>query len=161
MKKIKESDIQTVFEISPNMRVPYYLILSYLYYKRDISIVSDAFFDNLAKEILSDYENISHYHKHFLTKDMLEAGTYLGKYPSVVSGSADHLMRNGIDFDRIKASQEKKDALRLLTASLNVEVNTCVNSVETAASALKPAASSDGSYEVSLETFFGKNENNS
>ena len=133
VKKIKESDIEKVFEISPNMRVPYYLILSYLYYKRDISIVSDAFFDNLAKEILSDYENISHYHKHFLTKEMLEAGTYLGKYPSVVSGSADHLMKNGIDLEHLKASQEKKAALRLLNASWNVEA-------EMAAS--KPSASS-------------------
>ena len=94
--KVNEKDIEKVLSYSNNMRVPYYLMLSYLYYKRDISIVSDGFFDNMAKSMLSDWDNISHMHKHLITTDMLEAGTYLGEYPLMVQDSADALIRDGL-----------------------------------------------------------------
>ena len=33
------------------------------------------------------WDDIEHFHKHYITPDMLEAGTYLGEYPSRVEGA--------------------------------------------------------------------------
>ena len=75
------------------MYVPYYLILSYLYYKKDVSIVSDAFFDKIANVMIGLWNEIEHRHKDLITLDMLMAGTYLGKYPSIVEGAAESLIK--------------------------------------------------------------------
>jgi hypothetical protein len=44
-------------------------------------------FDRLAKKLLKVFDDVEHVHKELLTKDMLEAGTYLGEYPSLVQGA--------------------------------------------------------------------------
>lgn len=72
---------------NPNMLVPYYLMLSYAYYKQDDPIVSDGFYDKLARKLLKEYDNIEHYHKHLISKDDLHAGSFLGKYPSIIEGA--------------------------------------------------------------------------
>jgi hypothetical protein len=72
---------------NPNMLVPYYLMLSFAYYKQDDPIVSDAFYDKLARKLLKEYDNIEHYHKHLISKGDLEAGSFLGEYPSIVEGA--------------------------------------------------------------------------
>ena len=68
------------------MAIPYYLMASYSYYKEDDPIFSDSFFDNLSRKILKEWDNITHWHKGLLTKEDLEAGTYLGEYPLRVIG---------------------------------------------------------------------------
>ena len=78
---------------NPNMLVPYYLMLSFAYYKQDDPIVSDAFYDKLARKLLKEYDNIEHYHKHLISKDALEAGSYLGEYPSIVEGALNDLRK--------------------------------------------------------------------
>ena len=77
-------------EINGNIHllVPYYLMMAYRYYEKDDPIVSDSLFDSTAKKLLKEWENISHYHKEYLNTDMLEAGTYSGQYPSIVSGAS-------------------------------------------------------------------------
>jgi NAD-dependent DNA ligase len=75
---------------NPNMLVPYYLMLSYAYYKQDDPIVSDGFYDKLARKLLKEYDNIEHYHKHLISKDDLRAGSYLGDYPGIVEGALDN-----------------------------------------------------------------------
>lgn len=72
-----------------HMMVPYYLMAAYAYYVQDDPIVGDAFFDQLAKDLLKEYDSIEHWHKHHITKDMLVSGTYLGEYPSIVEGAVD------------------------------------------------------------------------
>ena len=69
------------------MAVPFYLMASYAYYKEDDPILTDDFFDRLAKKILNNWDDINHYHKHLLDKEVLEAGSYLGEYPSIVQGA--------------------------------------------------------------------------
>ena len=66
---------------------------AYAYYELDKSLISDTEFDLLAKQILEDWDNIIHMHKYLLTKDMLEAGTYLGEYPNLVRGAVGDYMR--------------------------------------------------------------------
>ena len=75
---------------NPNMIVPYYLMLSYAYYQQDNPLASDSFYDKLSRKFLKEYDNIEHYHKHLISKDALEAGTFIGTYPSIVEGAVDH-----------------------------------------------------------------------
>ena len=74
-----------------NMAIPWYLMAAYAYYEEDDPILSDSYFDKLSVKILSNWDNIEHIHKDFVSKDTLEAGTFLGKYPSRVSGAVKQL----------------------------------------------------------------------
>ena len=60
---------------------------SYAYYEQGDPLIPDQEFDELAKYILANYDNIEHMHKHLVTIGDLEAGTYLGKYPAMVKGA--------------------------------------------------------------------------
>ena len=60
---------------------------AYAYYEQDDPLISDQEFDELAKFFLENYDAIDHPHKHLVTKDNLEAGTYLGEYPNMVIGA--------------------------------------------------------------------------
>lgn len=77
---------QKIFDENINMMVPYYLMASYAYYKLDKPIFSDAFFDSMSKVMLEHWDEITHFHKEFITVEDLQAGTFLGKYPSRVEG---------------------------------------------------------------------------
>lgn len=74
-----------------NMYVPWYIMAAYAYYVEDNPILSDHVFDRMAKQILIHYDEIEHMHKYLLTKDTLEAGTFLGEYPSRIKGAVDSL----------------------------------------------------------------------
>tara|TARA_R100000541_G_scaffold1902_1_gene7004 strand:+ start:25224 stop:25517 length:294 start_codon:yes stop_codon:yes gene_type:complete len=82
-----------IIKINPNMMIPYYLMASYAYYEESDPIFSDSYFDNLAKNILKEWDNLDHYHKHLLDRDVLEAGSYIGKYPTIVIDSLDELKK--------------------------------------------------------------------
>ena len=70
---------------------------SYAYYKLDKNLITDQEFDQLAKHILDNWDAIDHPHKYLLTKDMLEAGTYLGEYPNIVKGAVgDYIRENNL-----------------------------------------------------------------
>ena len=71
-----------------------YLMCAYAYYKQDSPLISDGDFDQLSKDILADYDNIEHMHKHLVTKEMLEAGTYLGEYPKMVIGAVENYRKS-------------------------------------------------------------------
>ena len=73
---ILDKHITKVISNNVNMTVPYYLMASYAYYEKDDPILSDDFYD-----------------KYLLNKDMLEAGSYIGKYPSIVLEALDNLRK--------------------------------------------------------------------
>ena len=75
-----------LFADNINMMVPWYLMASYAYYKQDDAILSDGFFDEMGKTMLAVWDDIEHFHKEHITKGDLEAGTFLGEYPSRVEG---------------------------------------------------------------------------
>jgi hypothetical protein len=81
-----------IFADNINMMVPWYLMAAYAYYKKDEPILSDAFFDAMSKTMLERWNDIVHRHKHFITVDDLEAGTYLGDYPSIIEGALEELL---------------------------------------------------------------------
>jgi hypothetical protein len=86
-----EARAKYIISRSKHMAVPYYLMASYAYYEQDDPIFSDAYYDELANFILNNYDTIDHYHKYLISKDDLEAGSYLGSYPSKVIGGLGHL----------------------------------------------------------------------
>ena len=75
---------EKLFDENINMMVPWYLMASYAYYEEDDAIFSDGFFDDMGKTMLACWDDIEHFHKEYITKGDLEAGTFLGKYPSRV-----------------------------------------------------------------------------
>lgn len=82
-----------IFADNINMMVPWYLMAAYAYYKQDEPILSDAFFDDMGKTMLEVWDDIDHLHKHLVTRDDLQAGTYLGDYPSRVKGAIEELKK--------------------------------------------------------------------
>ena len=93
-KKNWDQHAALLFMENLNMMVPYYLMASYAYYKQDDPIFSDAFFDNMGKTMLERWDDIAHFHKEYINKGDLLAGTFLGKYPTRVEGALRSL-RNG------------------------------------------------------------------
>lgn len=82
-----DSHADVLIESNINMSVPYYLMASYAYYVQDNPIFSDGYYDELAKTILENWDNITHWHRDVLKKDDLAAGSFLGEYPSIVEGA--------------------------------------------------------------------------
>ena len=64
-----------------------YLMCSYAYYKEDAPLISDAESDELGKWLLENWDSVDHRHTLYITKHDLEAGTFLGKYPSMIPGA--------------------------------------------------------------------------
>ena len=60
---------------APGVMVPWYLMTSWLYYQRDISLLPDEEYDQLCKKLLRDFDRIEHPHKHFVDREGLSAGT--------------------------------------------------------------------------------------
>lgn len=82
-----------IFADNINMMVPWYLMAAYAYYKQDEPILTDAFFDAMGKTMLEVWDDIDHRHKHLITRDDLQAGSYLGDYPSIVEGAMEELKK--------------------------------------------------------------------
>ena len=78
-----------VWEENENMLIPYYLMLSYLYYEQNVSLIDDAEFDKLCKTLLEKLDNLNHMHKHLVSKESLTAGTgYDILYTNMIKDSA-------------------------------------------------------------------------
>ena len=78
-----------VWEKKPNMLVPYYLMFSYLYYEKNVSLIEDTEFDKLCQTLLEKYDNVEHMHKHLVSKESLTAGTgYDIVYTNMIKDSA-------------------------------------------------------------------------
>ena len=71
------------------MLIPYYLMFSYLYYEKNISLIDDAEFDRMCKTLLDKLDTLTHMHKHLIKKESLTAGTgYDIKYTNLIKDSA-------------------------------------------------------------------------
>ena len=84
-----ESHREFIDEISINRLVPYFLMSSYLYYEHDKAVFDDGEFDYLCKRLLNNFDNITHVHKHLISKQDLESGSgYATKYTNMIMSSA-------------------------------------------------------------------------
>ena len=85
------------YQNNPNMLVPYYLMYSYAYYKENESLISDTEYDDICKQIIEKWDNITHWHKSLLTLDALKAGTgYDIEYPNRVISAAKTLIEKSV-----------------------------------------------------------------
>ena len=79
---------------NPNMLVPYYLMYSYAYYQENESLIEDAEYDQICQDLITNWNNITHWHKPLLSLESLKAGTgYDIKYPPRVVGAAIALIK--------------------------------------------------------------------
>ena len=78
-----------IWDKNPNMLIPYYLMFSYLYYEKDINLITDNEFDTLCKTLLDKLDGLTHMHKHLVKKESLTAGTgYDIVYTEMIKNSA-------------------------------------------------------------------------
>ena len=71
------------------MLVPYYLMFSYAYYKENESLIEDTEYDQICQDLITNWNDITHWHKRLLNLDSLKAGTgYDIKYPERVVNAA-------------------------------------------------------------------------
>ena len=72
-----------------NMLVPYYLMFSYAYYQENESLISDAEYDQICQDLITNWNDITHWHKRLLNLESLKAGTgYDIRYPERVVNAA-------------------------------------------------------------------------
>ena len=71
------------------------MMCSYAYYQMDESLIPDAEFDALAKQLLDEYDKWKD-HPHCPTEDDLRAGTYLGEYPTIVQVATQLYLKGSI-----------------------------------------------------------------
>jgi hypothetical protein len=64
-----------LIEFNPNLIFPWFLMASYLYYHKNLSLFSDEYYDELSKELLSSWDQVEHRHKHLILKGHLIAGS--------------------------------------------------------------------------------------
>tara|TARA_B100000524_G_scaffold264019_1_gene144175 strand:- start:85 stop:345 length:261 start_codon:yes stop_codon:yes gene_type:complete len=71
------------------MLVPYYLMFSYAYYKENESLIEDTEYDQICRDLITNWNDITHWHKKLLNLESLKAGTgYDIKYPERVVNAA-------------------------------------------------------------------------
>lgn len=92
--KLLDKECFDAVDSNPNMLVPWYLMAAYAYYVDDDPIISDASYDALVRNLLAHWDQVEHHHKHILSKEQLEAGTFLGEYPSRVKWAVRNLRDN-------------------------------------------------------------------
>jgi NAD-dependent DNA ligase len=114
-----QSDAQCAAEISrcPNAIVPWWLMASYLYYRRGESLLSDGYFDQLCRDLIANWDAIEHRHKHLIDREQLDAGTgyYLASadYPTIIRHGACHLMgiKDDVEIPLLPGSITIREAL--------------------------------------------------
>lgn len=81
----------------PNLLVPWYLMTSWTYYCRDVSLVSDGFYGDICETLNAHWEVIEHMHKHLVDREAVATGT--GYYvnsevcPGMTRAGASHLAK--------------------------------------------------------------------
>lgn len=76
-------------EASP---VAWWLMASYLYYQKNVSILKDETFDWLGHWIKDNWSTIKHPHKRLIKRSGTFTGYYVKNYPTVVMVAAEQLL---------------------------------------------------------------------
>ncbi|CAH0343771.1 hypothetical protein RHI9324_05509 [Rhizobium sp. CECT 9324] len=75
--------------------VSWYLMLSYLYYQLDITILPDEDYNTLCVKLIKELPSIAHRHRHLVDEDSLRAGTgySITEYPTIAMSAAIRLAK--------------------------------------------------------------------
>ena len=83
-----------IYHKNINMLVPYYLMYSYAYYQENESLITDSEYDQICQDLITNWHDITHWHKPLLNLESLKAGTgYDIKYPNRVVTAALSLIK--------------------------------------------------------------------
>ncbi len=87
-----EKHATKLFREDVNMMVPWALIASYAYYKKDQNIFSDLFFDKMLRVMYSKWDDINHRHKGLIRKGA-KSLFYLAEneYPGQIEGALEDI----------------------------------------------------------------------
>ena len=104
-----------------NQKFSLYMITSYAYYRRDLSLISDEMYDQLCRELLESYEDLTHPHRHLTSKASLQAGTGFSiEFPNIVVVAAQQAIRSYTERckqDKVKAPyRAKKQSSSMLSS---------------------------------------------
>lgn len=87
-----ESNVSKVIKKEKSALVSWVLMLSYLYYICNDSVVTDTFFDHLMRELDANWDDVEHRHKHLIDREALSAGSLFTlkeeDYPLITRHSA-------------------------------------------------------------------------
>lgn len=83
-----------------DLLVPWYLITCFLYYEQAESVISDRQFDELARRLWEEWDEVTHPHAYLIDPNALSSGgSYLrGKYPLRVRSAAASLLGRQLRF---------------------------------------------------------------
>lgn len=88
---------QELIEEKPNLIIPWFLMASYLYYHENGSMFSDEYYDTLSRQLLLQWDQIEHSHKHLIdVGDLIAGSMYRLKeldYPPMCRAGALFLMK--------------------------------------------------------------------
>lgn len=85
--------------MNPNKYLVDYLVHSYLYYKKEVSLITDFQFDSIAHNLRDFWDKIDHPHEKLVNKEMLDKGTsayYIKEYPLIIQSVAEGLINKTI-----------------------------------------------------------------
>jgi NAD-dependent DNA ligase len=70
-------------------------MFSYAYYKENESLIPDSEYDQICRDLITNWDNITHWHKPLLNLESLKAGTGydIAKYPNRVVSAALSLIK--------------------------------------------------------------------
>ena len=89
-----------VSNLTPEQLIKYYFTLSYLYYEKDTSVVSDDYYDRLCKRLYEEWDSFEHPYKEKVERETLLAGTGFGlEYSERMKGAALWLYYNAQHID--------------------------------------------------------------
>lgn len=95
LKNNIECKIQEFIDTEINTSISWFLLLSYHYYHKNESLVTDSFYDELSKFILDRWGNIKHPHKNLITKENLKCGSLYNlkeeDYPIILKQPVENL----------------------------------------------------------------------
>ena len=96
-----DDKVEQLVSKNKHLLVPWYLILSYAYYHRDVSLVSDELYDRICRDLLNALSSfdIEHRHMGLCDLDALVAGTAFQlpetDYPSMAVSCAKQFIKEG------------------------------------------------------------------
>lgn len=82
-----ERQLYEIHNRNHNMLVPHWLILGWLYYHRDVNLVTDAFYDRVGKDMIRYWAGIEHFHK-YLIPNLGELSGFGIRYPQRTQDAA-------------------------------------------------------------------------
>lgn len=99
--------------LEPGLLVPHYLIHCHLYYGCSVSIISDEAFDELARRLDEEWDEVEHPHKKLIEREALGASGYYLKLPRMVKASAWSLYCNrpSLGFDAQGAPEDDPEGV--------------------------------------------------